>query len=327
MEMSARSILLQEQASQADRFLVDVLAGLRSAPKHLPCKYFYDAAGSRLYEQICALNEYYLNRAGQQIMRQHAREMAEMLGPGCLLIEYGPGSGVLTSLLLTHLVEPAGYVPIDLSAPELSLSVEALRKEHSDLKILPVLADFTGAVDVPTDGAQSKRRVVYFAGSTIGNFPPEEAVHLLRMTARRVGPGGGLLLGADLKKDPAILHAAYNDRQRVTAAFNLNLLARINRDLNANFQVDQFWHHALYNPVAGRIEMHLVSKRDQHPVVGGESFAIAEGESICTEYSYKYSLDDLRKLAAAGGFAVQRVWMDKEMLFSVLWLTTEAKSS
>src|SRR5262249_42251527 len=152
-------------------------------------------------------------------------------------------------------------------------SVEALRKQHPGLDILPLLADFTRPLDLPTNGAQPKRKVVYFAGSTIGNFTPEETLPLLRLTARRVGPGGGLLLGADLKKDPAILHAAYNDRQGVTAAFNLNLLARINRELGADFQVDQFWHHSLYNPVAGRIEMHLISKRDQRVSVGGATFA------------------------------------------------------
>jgi dimethylhistidine N-methyltransferase len=306
-----------------DRFRADVVHGLGSTPKQLPCKYFYDAAGSRLYEQICQLDEYYLNRAGQAIMRRHVAEMAELLGPGCLLIEYGPGSGVLTSLLLDELAEPAAYLPIDISPEALQESAAGLSKRHPEIDIVPLCGDFTVPVKLPALRKQVQRRAVCFAGSTIGNFPPAEAVALLRRTADLVGPGGGLLLGADLKKDPAILYAAYNDSKGVTAAFNRNLLVRINRELGADFRVEQFWHYAPYNPREGRIEMYLVSKSDQRVHLAGKEIAIAEGEAICTEYSCKYSLDDLRQLAEQSGFAPKQVWTDSEQRFSVTYWVTE----
>jgi dimethylhistidine N-methyltransferase len=322
--MSLHPPIADHRALARDRFRADVLHGLGVRPKQLPCKYFYDVAGSHLYEQICELDEYYLNRAGQAIMRRHALEMAGLLGPGCLLIEYGPGSGVLTSLLLDGLTEPVAYVPIDISPAALQESAAALSKRHPEIDIVPLCADFTAPVQLPALRKQAQCRAVYFAGSTIGNFPPAEAIALLRRTAHLVGPGGGLLLGADLKKDPAILHAAYNDSKSVTAAFNLNLLVRINRELGADFQVDQFWHHAAYNPREGRIEMYLVSKRDQRVHLAGKEIAMAEGEAICTEYSHKYSLDDIRQLAEQSGFALKQVWTDAEQRFSVTYLVSEA---
>jgi dimethylhistidine N-methyltransferase len=321
--MSLHPPIADQHALARDRFRADVLHGLGSHPKQLPCKYFYDAAGSRLYERICELDEYYLNRAGQAIMQRHAAEMAELLGPRCLLIEYGPGSGVLTSLLLDELADPAAYLPIDISPEALQESAAALSKRHPEIDIVPLCGDFTAPVKLPPLRKQAQRRAVYFAGSTIGNFPPAEAVALLRRTADLVSPGGGLLLGADLKKDPAILHAAYNDSKGVTAAFNLNLLARINRELGADFQVNQFWHYAPYNPREGRIEMYLVSKSDQRVHLAGKEIAIKDGDAICTEYSYKYSLDDIRQLAEESGFAPKRVWTDTEQRFSVTYLVTE----
>jgi dimethylhistidine N-methyltransferase len=320
--MSLQPPIADQRTLAIDRFRDDVLRGLRSTPKQLPCKYFYDAAGSHLYDQICQLDEYYLNRAGQEIMQRHAATMAELLGPRCLLIEYGPGSGVLTSLLLDELTDPAAYVPIDISPEAIHESTAALGKRHPEIDILPLCADFTAALKLPAIRQEVRRRAVYFAGSTIGNFPPAEAVALLRRTAELVGSGGGLLLGADLKKDPAILHAAYNDSKGVTAAFNLNLLARINRELEADFATDQFWHHAPYNPLAGRIEMYLVSKRDQRVHLGAEAVTIAEGEAICTEYSHKYSLGNLQELATASGFKVRKVW-SADRSFAVLYLMAD----
>jgi len=305
----------------ADALRADVLRGLAAVPKELPSKYFYDEAGSTLFEQICELEEYYPTRTELGIMRRHAAEMAALLGRRCLLIEYGSGSSIKTRLLLDHLAEPAAYVPVDISGAHLRRSAGALAREYPHVVVLPVCADFTHGVDLPRGGRRPARRVVYFPGSTIGNFTPAEAVALLRQTARLCGAGGGLLLGADLKKDPAVLHAAYNDARGVTAAFNLNLLARLNRELGADFRLDQFRHYAPYNPCHGRIEMYLVSRLEQQVRIGPDRFCFAEGEPIRTEYSYKYSPKDLRALAVAAGFEVRQVWTDDRRYFSVLYLT------
>ena len=226
--------------------------------------------------------------------------MAELLGRRCLLIEYGSGSSVKTRLLLRRLQEPAGYVPIDVSGDWLRQCGRALAAEFSDLEVLPLAADFTRPLRLPTPRRRPSRRAVYFPGSTIGNFTPEEAVGLLRRTARLVGAGGALLLGADLRKDPAVIEAAYNDRRGVTAAFNRNLLVRINRELGADFVPERFAHRAHYDPVEGRVEMHLVSLADQEVYVGRARFSFAAGESIHTENSYKYDLPGLRRIARAG---------------------------
>jgi L-histidine Nalpha-methyltransferase len=288
--------------------------------KFLPCKYFYDAAGSRLFEQITRLPEYYPTRTELGIMETHAAEMALLLGPDCLLIEYGSGNSIKTRVLLRHLEAPAGYIPIDIASEQLGQAAALLRRHFPALEIRPLCADFTGPLELPEVRRFARRRVVYFPGSTIGNFTPAEAVVLLRQTAALCGAGGGVLLGIDLKKDPRLLERAYNDRQFVTAAFNRNLLTRINRELGANFQVDQFWHQALYNPVQGRIEMHLVSQRDQRVCIGSVPVFFAEGESIRTEYSYKYSLRGLQELAEAAGFKAEHFWSDANKYFAVLYL-------
>jgi dimethylhistidine N-methyltransferase len=311
------SVTVYETTPPANSFYAEVLQGLSAPAKELPCKYFYDEAGSRLFEQICQLPEYYLTRTELAVLRQYAAEMAALLGRRCLLTEYGSGSSLKTRLLLDHLTAPAGYLPIDISREQLLQSAQSLAEAYPHLDVRPLWADFTRPFSLPSNGKHFARRVVYFPGSTIGNFTPEEAVPLLRRTAQLCGPGGGLLLGADLKKEPALLHAAYNDSQGVTAAFNLNLLVRINRELGADFQVGQFWHHALYNPGEGRIEMYLVSKQDQHVHIAAEECFLAEGESIRTEYSYKYSLSNLRDLAATAGFEMEQAWMDEQKYFSV----------
>ena len=305
----------------ADRFRADVVRGLRAPAKELSCKYFYDEAGSRLFDRITELPEYYLTRTELAIMRRSAREMAASLGPECLLVEYGSGSSIKTPWLLEQLFAPAAYVPIDISGPHLRRSAANLAARFPRLEVVPVCADFTQPIPLPRLAMRYRRRAVYFPGSTIGNFMPDEAIQLLRQTARLVGPGGALLLGADLKKDPRVIDAAYNDSQGVTAAFNRNLLVRINRELGADFQVEQFWHHAFYHPGEGRIEMHLVSRLDQYVYLGTDPIPFREGESIRTEYSYKYSLADLDALAAASGFEVRRVWSDPERHFTVQYLT------
>jgi len=306
---------------RAGQFLADVLRGLRAPVKELPCKYFYDEAGSKLFERITELEEYYPTRTELAIMKRHAPEMAELLGRRCLLIEYGSGSSTKTRLLLDRVRGLAGYVPIDVSGEHLHRSAKALAGDYPWIEVLPRCADFTRPLVLPAPRKEAARRVVYFPGSTIGNFTPDESVTLLQQTAALCGEGGGLLLGADLQKDKAVIEAAYNDREGVTAAFNRNLLVRINRELGGDFAVGQFAHHAFYNEAEGRIEMHLVSRRDQRAHLGGAQLFFAVGETIRTEYSYKYALDDLRDLATRGGFEVKRVWTDERDYFSVLYLT------
>ncbi len=305
----------------ARQFRADVLRGLRAAKKHLPCKYFYDEAGSALFEQITELEEYYPTRTELGIMQRHAAEMAGLLGPRPLLIEYGSGSSVKTRLLLDHVRDPAGYVPIDVSGEHLRRSAHALGEQYPDVEVLPLCADFTRPLDLPACRKPAARRVVYFPGSTLGNFSPGEAIALLRQTAALCGRDGGLLLGVDLRKDPRIMEAAYNDRRGVTAAFNRNILVRINRELGAEFHLEQFAHRAWYDAARGRIEMHLVSRCDQVVRVAGVPFSFVAGESIHTENSYKYNLPVLTDLAEAGGFAVERVWSDARQYFSVAYLT------
>jgi dimethylhistidine N-methyltransferase len=315
-----RALAPDVQSPQVRQFRAAVLAGLRAPVKSLPCQYFYDEAGSELFERITRLPEYYPTRTELAIMDRHAPEMADLLGRDCLLVEYGSGSSAKTRRLLDHARDLAGYVPIDVSEEFLGRSAQALAKEYPQIPVLPVCADFAGPVQLPAPPGRVLRRVVYFPGSTIGNFTPAETVALLRRTAQLCGPGGGLLLGADLRKDRRVIEAAYNDSQGVTAAFNLNILARINRELGGNFAMEQFEHLAFYNVTEGRIEMHLVSRRPQRVHVAGEDFFFTAGESICTEYSYKYTLQGLRRFAETAGFDLSHIWMDKRKYFSVCYL-------
>jgi dimethylhistidine N-methyltransferase len=301
-------------------FRADVLRGLLAERKELPSKYFYDDAGSQLFEQICEQDEYYLTRTELNIMQDHAREMATLLGPNCLLIEYGSGSSTKTRLLLDALQDPAGYVPIDISKGQLLCSVAALNLSYPKLEVLPVCADYTSAFQLPMPHKPVKRKVAYFPGSTIGNFTREAATRFLRQVATLCS-GGALLIGIDLQKDFNILHRAYNDAQGITAQFNKHLLERINQELGANFQVQQFSHYAFYNPGQGRVEMHLVSLKDQTVCIGDRDISFTQGESIWTESSYKYALDDFAYLAKGAGFTVEHVWTDPRSLFSVQYLT------
>ena len=302
----------------AKQFRDDVLRGLDAPKKELPSKYFYDEVGSDLFEQITELEEYYLTRTELGIMKRHAAEMAGLLGPRCLLIEYGSGSGLKTRCLFDRLRDPGGYVPIDVSGEHLHRSARALSDEYPNIEVLPICADFTRPLRLPAC-PNVARRVVYFPGSTLSNLTPEAALALLRQTAVLCGRAGGLLLGIDLQKDLRVIEAAYNDRRGITAAFNRNILVRINRELGADFEIEQFAHRAFYNAAQRRMEMHLVSRRDQIFRGGGMGFFFAKGESIHTENSYKYCLRALIDLAEAGGFVAERVWTDVRQYFSVVY--------
>lgn len=303
-----------------ERLVAEVLHGLRKTRKELPSKYFYDERGAQLFERICALEEYYIPRTEAAIMEAHVQEMAELIGPDALVIEYGSGNCQKVRSLLERLFRPAAYIPIDICGEQLLDVTRELALAHPDLQILPVCADYTSSFELPVPERRSDRRVVYFPGSTIGNFERSSAEDFLRHVASLCGPGGALLIGVDLKKEPVVLHRAYNDEEGVTAAFNLNLLERINRELDGDFQLEWFRHHAFYDPSESRVEMHLVSQGPQEVHLYGETFSFVEGESIWTESSYKYSLRRFAQLAAAAGFKVERVWLDERQWFSVQYL-------
>lgn len=305
------------RAACGDRaFLADVLAGLSRSRKQLPCKYFYDERGSQLFDQICALPEYYPTRCETAILERHAAEMVSLFPVGAPLIEYGSGSSVKTRLLLRQYGEGV-YFPVDISREHLHHSARRLSREFPRIRVVPVCADFTRPFALPRKVDVSRSRVVYFSGSTISNFAPPEAVGLLRQIGRLIGRGGGLLIGVDLKKDRAILEPAYDDAAGVTAAFNLNLLARINREHGADFVLNRFRHRAFWNDEQGRIEMHLVSLEPQVVHVGGVRFTLAAEETICTEYSHKFSLAGFASLAEEAGLLVHEVWRDGDGFFSV----------
>jgi dimethylhistidine N-methyltransferase len=296
----------------------DLLAALATTPHAISPKYFYDAEGSRLFDRICELPEYYPTRTELGILERSVGQMAALAGPRAEIVEFGAGSLRKVRLLLQAFDAPARYLPIDISGEHLRDSAAILRNEFARLDVQPVIADYSRDVQLPAP-VGAGRRIGFFPGSTLGNFTPEEAVQFLRRAAALL-PGGGLLLGADLVKDPHVLHAAYNDAQGVTAAFNLNLLVRANRELGANFVPAQFAHYAFYNAPLQRIEMHLLSRVRQAVTVCGERFTLQEGESIHTENSYKFTIDGLRALAQRAGFRPGPVWTDAERLFSVHWL-------
>jgi dimethylhistidine N-methyltransferase len=297
-----------------------VIRGLTGPRKAIPCKYLYDERGSALFDEICDLDEYYLTRTELSILHGHVAEMAEVLGEDIELIELGSGSGLKTRLLLEHLRAPRAYLPIDISAAPLSRSAAELALRFPGLAILPVCGDFTGPVDLPDTGSPRARRVVYFPGSTIGNLRPRAALRLLRSVARLVGEGGGLLIGFDLDKDESIVWPAYNDQRGISAAFNLNLLARINRELDGDFDLGAFAHRADYERARERMVMHLVSLDDQVVRVGGEAFSFRDGEMIHTEDSYKYSLEHFGRLTSRAGFAVERQWFADNRYFCIQYL-------
>ena len=311
---------LRDCSPDVSAFRAECLDGLQADEKTLPCKYFYDRRGSQLFDQICDLPEYYPTRTEAAIMREHAPEMAALIGPDALLVEYGSGSSTKTRILLDQLPHLAGYVPMDISREHLFQTARGLAAAYPHLDILPLCADYTKAFDLPPASRPVRSRTVYFPGSTIGNFHREQAGQFLKHIAETCGRGGGLLIGVDLRKSSHILEPAYNDAQGVTAAFNLNVLHRMNRELGADFNLDQFSHYAFYNALVGRVEMHLQSLCPQTVHLGGAAIEFEEDELVLTECSYKYSLPEFAALAASAGLKVQKVWTDVNELFSVQYL-------
>jgi len=303
----------------------DLQAALATRPHAISPKYFYDAEGSRLFDRICELPEYYPTRTELAILERGVAEMAALAGPQAEIVEFGAGSLRKVRLLLQAFERPARYLPIDISGEHLRDAAAILRREFVGLDVQPVVADYTRPLRLPA-AAGAGRRIGFFPGSTLGNFTPDEALEFLRGAATLLA-GGALLLGADLVKDPRLLHAAYNDAQGITAEFNLNLLARANRELGANFVPAQFAHYAFYNAPLQRIEMHLVSRVDQAVTVAGRRFDLEEGESVHTENSYKFTVAGLRALAQRAGFRPGPVWTDPDRLFSVHWLHAPARTA
>ncbi|MEM8666143.1 MAG: L-histidine N(alpha)-methyltransferase [Planctomycetota bacterium] len=301
----------------------DVIDGLGQTPRSIPCKYFYDERGSQLFDQICDLDEYYLTRTELSIMEQYAGEMADCIGGGVMLVEFGSGSSVKTRILLDHLHEPIAYVPVDISQDHLQKTAATLRQRYPNIEILPVCADFTQDFELPLSKREPTHDAVYFPGSTIGNFQPEAASELLQRIVRLCGCGGGLLIGIDLQKDPQMIESAYNDSSGVTAEFNLNLVNRMRRDLGVEIQTSDFKHQATYNTQSHRVEIGLVSRSDQEVKIGDHRFQLSEGELIQTEYSHKYTVEGFAKLASEAGLTLKAHWTDSDDLFAVLHLVVE----
>ncbi|HEY2035566.1 MAG TPA: L-histidine N(alpha)-methyltransferase [Steroidobacteraceae bacterium] len=300
----------------------DVLAGLHATPKRLSPAYLYDRRGSQLFEAICDLPEYYLTRTETGILARHAVEMAACIGAGALLLEPGSGSSRKTRLLLDALPDLGAYVPVDISRTHLLEAARALQAAYPRLEVLPVCADFTQGFTLPPSRRPPSRVVVFFPGSTLGNFDAPEAIRLLELMRRTAGAGGGLLVGIDLAKDRAILERAYNDAAGITAAFNMNLLVRLNHELAADFDIGSFSHEAIWVPAQSRIEMHLVSARAQAVHVAGESVQFAAGERLVTEHCHKYTADSFASQARSAGWIPRRSWSDARGYFSVQYLET-----
>ncbi len=299
-------------------FAEDLHAALAGPEHTISPKYFYDAQGSALFEQICELPEYYPTRTELALLRRHAAEFASRMGPGAQLIEYGAGALVKVRLLLERAQQLHSFVPVDISGPHLLAACESLQREQPALRILPVVADFTRMhvlPDAPADG----RRVGFFPGSSIGNFNPDEALAFLRLLREELD-GGALLIGVDLIKEPARLHAAYNDAQGVTARFNLNLLRHAQRELKLECDPTGFDHYAFYDPRKHRIEMHLLPRGEQHLQLQGRRYTLVPGESLHTENSYKYSVESFQALAREAGFKPSAHWTDEQRWFSLHWL-------
>lgn len=311
-----KPVQLTEQVEINDD-LGEILAGLEKSQKTLSPKFFYDEQGSRLFDEICELPEYYQTNTELSIMQRHVGEMAQRIGPQASLIEFGSGSSVKIRILLEHLDQLAAYVPVDISREHLVKAADAISRDFPDIEVLPVAADFTQPFDLPDPQVMPVRNVVYFPGSTIGNFSPDAADKLLRVMHHEAGENGALLIGIDLQKDVRIIERAYNDKAGVTALFNLNILRRINREFGADFRLENFRHRAAYNTGFGRIEMHLISTCDQSVRIAGRQFEFAAGEALLTEHSHKYTYEGFSEMAARAGFTVVAAWTDADEMFSV----------
>ena len=303
-------------------FFKDVIYGLSQNPKTLKPKYFYDNIGAQLFTEICTTPEYYPTRTEISILSENAKDIASIIGDDTALIEYGSGALEKIKILLNSLHEPAGLIPVDISEDQLFVSAENLQKLYPNLEILPVAADFTKPIPIPEFSHPPKKRVAFFPGSTIGNFEPDLAIQFLDGVNKTIGPNGQLLVGFDLKKDTNTLLAAYDDKQGITAAFNKNLLSRINNELDGNFDLDTFKHIARYNKNKGRIEMHLESKIEQTVSIHNELFTFLKGETIHTESCYKFTEESFTAMSSQAGLSPLKTWTDNQSLFAVMLLRT-----
>jgi dimethylhistidine N-methyltransferase len=314
---TAGGITLIDLEPTAADFRAEFVAGLRQRPRKLPCKFFYDERGAALFDDICELPEYYLTRTELEILGNNLEAIRHFCGASCVLVEPGSGSSQKTRLLLDALEEPATYVPIDISRAHLQRTALALQHEYPGLKIVPFCADYAQAIQLPAPAVEGSRNVIFFPGSTIGNFEPDDATAFLQHMASWCEPGDRLLIGVDLEKDRQVVLPAYNDARGITAAFNLNLLARANRELGANFILEHFSHEAVYDVTQGRIEMHLVSARRQTVVIGHERAVFEAGERIVTEHSYKYEPAHFIEVADAADWSAIQQWSDAREWFGV----------
>jgi dimethylhistidine N-methyltransferase len=311
-------------APSSSTVLKEVLAGLSKSQKSLPPKLLYDKRGSEIFEKICLLKEYYPTRAETEILKNHALDICHMIGEGSVIVEPGSGAGDKIRHLLPHLIKPKAYVPIEISKDILLRMTEEFIEEFPQLKVIPVWADFNQSIELPlTLEYERAKKVVFFPGSTIGNFNPQEAIEFLKHMAKVVGHGGGLVIGVDMKKSPEVFKLAYDDPHGVTADFNLNLLQRINREAAASFDIRNFTHEAIYDEKLGRVEMHLVSNISQLVRVNETVFRFRKGETIHTESSYKYTVDEFAELGAKAGWQIKKFWKNNENQFCVYYFEHE----
>lgn len=316
-------VQFHDLAPPANDFRQEVLEGLSDRPRHIPPKYFYDARGSQLFDAICEQPEYYPTRTEISLLEYYARDIAEHIGPDCVLVELGSGASKKARILFEAL-KPSGYMGVDISREFLLGATEKLACEYPWLEVHAVCADFSQLLQIPASHHE-KHLVAFYPGSSIGNFDPDDAVTFMEQVGQMLGSGGKFLIGVDLKKDNNILHAAYNDAAGITAQFNLNLLKRMQDELGAEYEPNAFAHEAFYNETDGRIEMHLVSTRNTQLIIDGKRFQFHLGDSIHTENSYKYSIDEFQQLAEHAGFDVEKVWTDRKQYFSLQLLTVSAR--
>lgn len=319
-------LLLFDYKPTMTHYYPAVLAGLQEKPKTLPNYFHYDEDGSNIFDEICALPHYYPTRTEVAILKNNIKSIVEAIGENAILVEYGSGSSNKTRVLLDNITDLAAYVPIDISGEYLLKVAEQLAADYPNIEVLPVCADYNAPFDVPqpqrkptTDAAI--RQVAYYPGTTIGNFHPADAVAFLEKVKQRCGKNGGFILAIDLKKDPKVIERAYNDDGGVVAKFNKNILKAVNKAVGTNFNVDQFDRIAIYNEEVGRMEMYLISRQDQTIVMGKQELALAKGERIWMDYSYKYTIEEFSELVAKAGWKVAQTWMDDKALMSILYLT------
>jgi dimethylhistidine N-methyltransferase len=316
----ASNVALRDYHPAQSLLAADVLQSLQRTPKQLSPMYFYDERGSQLFDLICELPEYYPTRTETRILDVHGDDIASHIGSNTLLVEFGSGASQKTRLVLDRQPDLAAYVPVDISRSHLVAAAKSISASYPSLEVLPVCADFTQSFALPKPARTPSRVVVFFPGSTIGNFDRAAAIDLLKVMRKVAGPNGGLVIGVDLIKDIPTLERAYDDVAGVTAAFNLNVLKHLNRELGADFDIKSFKHEAKWHPEASRIEMHLVSTREQDVTVAGEKIHFAKGEHLVTEHCHKYSPSSFLALAEAAGWAGKEIWMDERRLFSVHYL-------